>query len=114
MIKIFILANEKLLQIDVENSDDTIEMSHGEIDVYEVETENTSRVVATDVVSFICYKNYIIYNKENKIFIYRDNKVISELEAEENSTLLMVNNNEIVMQSKSGSLESITVEEFGT
>ncbi|KAI5151281.1 hypothetical protein ENBRE01_2026 [Enteropsectra breve] len=114
MIKIFILANNALVEIDVEDGDGSFEIPADDIGAYKVKPEDVSRVIAVDVVSFICYKNYVIYNIENTVFIYGGNTVISELSSEENSTLLMVNNNEIVMQNKSGSLESITVNEFST
>ncbi|KAI5152490.1 hypothetical protein ENBRE01_2869 [Enteropsectra breve] len=114
MTKIFILANKRLVQIDVEDSDDISEMSQDKIDVYDLDAEEVSCVIASDVVSFICYKNFVIYNNESTIFIYSDNKVISELDPDDNAILLLVNDNNIVMQSNSGSLESIAVKELST
>ncbi|KAI5149132.1 hypothetical protein ENBRE01_0720 [Enteropsectra breve] len=111
-IKIFILANKKLVRIDVENSAGSYEIPKNNVNVCEVKTVNLSSVIANDVVSFICYKNYAIYNNKNFIFIYKDSKIVSKLHADGISILLMVNNKNIVIQRNSGSLESIAVEEF--
>ncbi|KAI5152491.1 hypothetical protein ENBRE01_2870, partial [Enteropsectra breve] len=111
MTKIFILANKRLVQIDVEDSAD-VEDSVEDIDFYGREAERASCVIANDVVSFICYKSFVIYNNKNNIFIYKNSKIISQLYADDNAILLMVNDNKIVTQSRFGSLESSTVKEF--